>query len=329
MDDVAPLRLGLIGCGRAAERIHLPVMRRSPAEVELVAVADPSPERRDEIRAGAPGCEGFESAEALLGNAAVDAVVIATPADTHVAVLAASLEAGVPALVEKPLARSLEGIDELEKRAAASDGWTMVGFNRRFAEPFRQLRRSLREAGSTTPVAAHLELGTDLTAWDAIDPRTDLLDDLGSHAFDLLRFVLDTEITSVAARTTGERSMEMWVRLEGRGAAHVVVAHEGPHRETMSVEGPGEFEVRLGSERVGPKAGALRDPLDRLDRVRHRLTRRRSWIERSYEEQLRVFARGVRERREPEPGLEDGIAAIRAVEAARRSRECRGGEVSP
>ena len=104
------LRLGLVGCGRLAEVGYLPALARV-TRFRLVAVADPDPVRR---AAAAPGVDAYGSAEELLAAAAVDAVGVASPVQTHLAAARAAAAAGVTALVEKPPVR-----DVAEARALA------------------------------------------------------------------------------------------------------------------------------------------------------------------------------------------------------------------
>ena len=69
------LRVGLVGCGRIAERGYVPALARA-AGVELVAVADVEPAR---CAAVAPGVPAFDSLPALVAGAGPEALVVATP----------------------------------------------------------------------------------------------------------------------------------------------------------------------------------------------------------------------------------------------------------
>ena len=60
MSERAPLRLALVGCGRATARLHLPALRRVPS-VDVVALADRHPER-DAVDADAEGVMRFGEA---------------------------------------------------------------------------------------------------------------------------------------------------------------------------------------------------------------------------------------------------------------------------
>ena len=98
MTTPEPLRLGLAGCGRIAERGYLPALRRLPG-VRLAAVADPVAARRARVGRGLPG---FASVEELVAAGGIDAVIVATPAERHVADARAVAAAGLHTLVEKP-----------------------------------------------------------------------------------------------------------------------------------------------------------------------------------------------------------------------------------
>jgi predicted dehydrogenase len=98
---VAPLRVGVVGCGNIA----VPYARTIVASdrIELVAAADALPGRAESLVAGFGG-EAHPSVDALLADDAVDTVVNLTAAVAHAAVTRAALEAGKHVHSEKPLA---------------------------------------------------------------------------------------------------------------------------------------------------------------------------------------------------------------------------------
>jgi predicted dehydrogenase len=97
--------------------------------VELVAVVDTNRSRADEI-GGALGVRALNDARDLLG--AVDAVTVAVPTEQHRAVALPFLEKGIHALVEKPLARTLDEADELITAAERASVTLAVGHTERF-----------------------------------------------------------------------------------------------------------------------------------------------------------------------------------------------------
>lgn len=324
-----PLPIGIIGCGRITERYYLPAIARLPA-AHLVAVADPRSERRGLVTSRVVGCVAYPSAEALLAEAQVAALIVATPTATHVAVATLALCAGLPVLIEKPLASSMAEAEPLHAVATAGTV-VMVGFNRRFWDPVHRLRERIRHSDGLRKVSVQLVMTADMRAWDPVSERSDPLDDLGSHQVDLLRFLFDREVDTISARWTDLKTIHMRVVLSGGITGDCVAAHTGVPQESITVRCNGRvYCVRRGSERITPAPGPVRAVLDAVGTLSRRLWGRRSSLRRSYERQLSYFLHCVRTGAAPQPGLADGIAAIRALEAARRSASSatRGGDIT-
>src|SRR4051794_1079706 len=100
----APHRVGLVGFGLAGESFHAPLIDAT-AELELASVVTSSAERARRARDRYPGVEVLPDANALWARREQhDLVVVATPNRAHVPVALAALEAGLPVVVDKPLA---------------------------------------------------------------------------------------------------------------------------------------------------------------------------------------------------------------------------------
>jgi len=121
------LRVAVIGVGHLG-RHHARILSSLPA-VELVAVVDTNRPRADEI-AAAHGTRAVYDARDL--DERVDAVTVAVPTEQHAAIAVPFLEAGIPALVEKPLARSLAEADAMIAASAKSGAILAVGHTERF-----------------------------------------------------------------------------------------------------------------------------------------------------------------------------------------------------
>ena len=124
------VRFGIIGTGGVAGGGARDLIENRDAE--LIAVADPSAERRAAFgeRFGVPNV--LESAEQLLAIEAVDAVYIAVPNYLHVPLAAQALNAGKHVILEKPLALSRADAEPLVEAARGSDKHFMLGMNQRF-----------------------------------------------------------------------------------------------------------------------------------------------------------------------------------------------------
>jgi myo-inositol 2-dehydrogenase/D-chiro-inositol 1-dehydrogenase len=133
------IAIGLVGAGRIARLVHLPVLGRMDG-CQIAAVADPDPAARAAAEGLAPGAGLFESTEEMLAAGSLDAVVVCAPSGLHASVARAAFGAGLPAYVEKPVAVSLEdGRSVLEAQAGAGTVG-MTGFMLRFSPAFAQAR---------------------------------------------------------------------------------------------------------------------------------------------------------------------------------------------
>ncbi|MGH7631854.1 MAG: Gfo/Idh/MocA family protein [Gemmatimonadales bacterium] len=322
----APLRLGLIGCGRAAERLWLPAFQ-AVAEARLTAVVDPRPERRALIARDGGAQRTLERVDALFADRAVDAAIVATPPATHVAVARLGLEAGVPLLVEKPFAPTVAEAVALAALARATGTPVMVGFNRRWWPPAERLRQRLAGRGAGT---AELVFVADATRWFAIAGAPDLLDDLGTHQLDLLRFLFGVEIQTISASQVEPKEIRLVARLTDGTIAHCRLAHAGTSEESVRASAGGRrFHIHAKSSRLTPPDGPARRGLDLVGRLWRRTAGARSPLLRSFEHELRAFVAAVRGGIEPSPGAADGVAAARAVAAARESLAQGGLDVRP
>ncbi|MDQ3789202.1 MAG: Gfo/Idh/MocA family oxidoreductase [Actinomycetota bacterium] len=133
------MRIGVAGAGRvgAMHAAHLARM----STVEELVLFDPVPGRAGQV-AGGLGARVADDLDALL--AACDGVLVATPTVTHPEVVRRALAAGVPALCEKPIARSYAEMHALVADIEASDVAVVVGFQRRFDPAMVDLRRRVR-----------------------------------------------------------------------------------------------------------------------------------------------------------------------------------------
>src|SRR5258705_4215597 len=101
-----PLRIAVIGVGHLG-RHHARILSALPG-VQLAAVVDTNRARAEEIAATCRTKALFDAREL---DGLVDAVTIAVPTELHHEIAVPFLRAGVAALVEKPIARSLAEAD--------------------------------------------------------------------------------------------------------------------------------------------------------------------------------------------------------------------------
>lgn len=135
------LGVGIIGFGRIGNE-HSGWIDRSQ-HARVTAVFDPTPARRD-LAAGR-GYRTAESAEALLDDPRVEAVLIATPTSMHHAHAAAAIEAGRHVMIEKPMALDFTQSLDLAERAQARGVVASVFHCRRWDIDYLTVKRAIEQ----------------------------------------------------------------------------------------------------------------------------------------------------------------------------------------
>ncbi|WP_399933107.1 Gfo/Idh/MocA family protein [Streptomyces kanamyceticus] len=263
------MRWGIAGYGDIVTRRALPALRvlgeepvalwgRDPHRAALVA------ERHAVARSGA-------DPKVLLAD--VDAVYVATPVAAHVPLARAVLAAGIPVLIEKPLAGGLATGAAFDTAGPDTAGpCAGVAYYRRLAPAVRRLRAEL--AGWTPErVEAHFRCAFEPGPDDPMRWRTDpavsgggVLADAGSHRIDLLLHLFGRPY-EMTARLGGrfprgaERRADLTLRWRTGLRAHCLMEWgEGPPVDRVELTGGGRT-VTLDPLDAGRLTGLARTPL--------------------------------------------------------------------
>ena len=204
------MKVGVIGCGAVSHYCHIPALARV-AGVTIAAVADPDEKSRSRAMR-ATRAPGYKSAEFLLAGTDVDAVIIATPPATHVAIAVMAVRAGKAIYLEKPIATAIADAASLSEEAQAAGVRAVVGFNRRSHPLFRRMRDLIGRDAIGTIHAVQTTFCEPAPA-DGMPPwkgtRTQgggVLLDLASHHIDLIRWITRSEIAQVRASARSDIS---------------------------------------------------------------------------------------------------------------------------
>ncbi|MET9435162.1 Gfo/Idh/MocA family oxidoreductase [Streptomyces sp. NPDC006551] len=136
-----PLRVGLVGYGLAGSVFHAPLIAATEGLV-LDTVTTGNPERQEQARAAHPGVRVADSPDELWARADdLDLIVVASPNKTHVPVATAALKAGLPVVVDKPVAGTAAEARGLAALAEERGLLLSVFQNRRWDNDFRTLRK--------------------------------------------------------------------------------------------------------------------------------------------------------------------------------------------
>ncbi len=188
------LGVGIIGAGFMG-RLHAKTLRAIRG-ARLVAVADAL--RETAVQAASEyGVESCRSAADLVRRDDVDCVIIATNDEAHVEPVAAAASAGKHILLEKPIATTLPDADEIIRLCQAARVKLMIGFVVRFDPRYARAKEAVA-AGEIGEVESVFCRRTNLvTSQERLKGRVSVLSFLGVHDFDIMRWIVGSEVRRV------------------------------------------------------------------------------------------------------------------------------------
>jgi predicted dehydrogenase len=263
---VRPVGIGLAGLGRWG-RNYVKTLLALP-ECRLVAMADADRAIRDRI-ATQTGIPVRESAEELLADPAVEAVVIATPDRTHCSLASTALAAGRDVLVEKPMALEPDEAKALSEQAESSSRVLAVGHTAAYGQGFEKLMDEIR----AMPLDAKIRASAIRTSSGYADGRSNPILDLCPHDIALAVLLFGTP-TAARARSHGKSVKYEVIFKGGRSLSGRAEWCEPQHVRRFEVAGA---KSTLSDETGGPSNHDIREtPLGRqcLDFVECCRTRR-------------------------------------------------------
>lgn len=202
-DEATPLRLAIAGLGLVGLRHAKAISQVN--DVSLCAVADPSEESKK--YASANDLPHFDALDELIEAVMPDGIILATPTTLHVTQGLLCVDAGIPVLIEKPLANNLAEGEALVKHAEAANVPVLVGHHRRFNPIIRKAHNiiSTGEIGEVKSVHATCwfykpDSYFDIAPWRKCEGAGPVSVNL-VHDIDLIRHLCG-EITQVQAQAT-------------------------------------------------------------------------------------------------------------------------------
>lgn len=342
------LRVGLVGCGRISQVAHLPALAKAD-KVKLCGVCDPSRVLSEAMGRQYNLRSYTEFAELL--DSDVDAVILAVPDRLHVPLARTAIQAGKHVLVEKPVATSVDEAEGLSEILLRSGKKLQVGSMKRY-DPGVQFAAAAIQSGRIGKIQsvscwyrlmAALRRPVEATAFPAMvidesvrqretalkhaNREKHLLATHGVHTFDLLRYLVgEVAVCSAELATDGtDYSWHGLMRLGsgGIGSFEVTASVHAEWSEGFEIYGSrGHVSIRLPYPffRQASSVKLFEEP--------SMITSAPVFGDTDhYERQIEAFADSVIQDRPTSPGLEDGIAALRIVDAVHAAVARSGADV--
>ncbi|MDB5540298.1 MAG: Gfo/Idh/MocA family oxidoreductase [Devosia sp.] len=136
------IKVGFIGLGEVAQLMHLPLLA-DDQRFEIAAVTDVSPSLVAHVAERYGVRTRHASADALIADPGLDAVFILTPDHLHAPLLEQAIQAGKHVFIEKPAALTAAELRPLIELDKANSKIVFVGYMRRFAPAFTELKKRL------------------------------------------------------------------------------------------------------------------------------------------------------------------------------------------
>ena len=310
---------GIVGLGRVAGSEIAPAIG-SLANSRLVGVASRDAARAKEFADQHGAAWAYDDVDRLLADPDVDAVYIATPNALHADQAVAAASAGKHVLCDKPMATSVADAERVV--AACDEAGIQLGitFQTRYHQGMAEIRDIVASGEIGRVVLAQVEMSpgrTLLKGWrnDPALAGAGTTNNVGVHAYDLLRFLLQAEVVEAQGALAVEPGLELdtvslaLLRFDGDVLAFVNVNQATPyHLPDMVLQGS-EGRI-LGRNVTRP---GLRGEVQVIGRNGERTFE--TDTSGCYAATVGAFADAVLSGRPVSPSGLDGLSSVRLVDA--------------
>jgi predicted dehydrogenase/threonine dehydrogenase-like Zn-dependent dehydrogenase len=311
-DGVRPRQKGvasfaLVGAGNLAKWEHLPNLKKLNG-VELRAVYSAAGVRGKSYALRFGAAYATSEYEEILKDPQIDAVLIASRNQHHAPQALAALRAGKHVFVEKPMALTAAECAELCDAVEETGRHLTVGFNRRFAPYYRELKSALERRTAPAVVQCRINSPGISGAYWMADPAIGgaILGE-ACHFIDLMYWLLSSEPVSVSAYSLptgkadpiGENNIVASFRFEDGSIGNLTYCTvgsrtSGGERVEVFAQGIGGFSEDF--KRTGVWKGT-------------RSGKSKMWPDKGYFGQMADFAESIRTGRPPSVTVRDGARA--------------------
>ncbi|MCG8588000.1 MAG: bi-domain-containing oxidoreductase [Proteobacteria bacterium] len=196
--------VAFLGAGNYAKGVLLPAVKAAGGVRPTAIVTSTGPSaRRTAEKFGYAQCG--TDASAVLRDAAVDLVFVATQHDSHAALAEAALRAGKAVWLEKPAGLTPAEVEQLAEAVRETGGFLGIGYNRRFSSHARVLRDAFSKRRGPMALRYTVAAGATPAGTWITDPKVGGGRHIGEicHFVDACGFLIGTPPVSVYARALG------------------------------------------------------------------------------------------------------------------------------
>ncbi|WP_174801524.1 inositol 2-dehydrogenase [Martelella limonii] len=317
-------KIALLGAGRIG-KVHAKAIA-ADRRARLVAVADAVTAAAEAI---AEACDArVMTIGEIEADTSIDAVIICTPTNTHSDLIERFAKAGKAIFCEKPVDLDVERAKACADVVKSLGARVMLGFNRRFDPHFLAVREAIDDGR-----IGDVEMVT-IVSRDPGPPPADyikvsggLFRDMTIHDFDMARFLLGEEITSVSGTASVLVNPEIGALGDFDSASLVLATASGKQcvisnsrRASYGYDQRIEVHGSLGSAsaenqravsiEIANKDGYTRPPLHDFFMTRYTA---------AYAAEIAAFIDSIENDTDPSPSIEDGLKALTLADAALRA----------
>jgi len=205
------VRVGVIGVGMIGQD-HIRRITQVLTGGSVTAINDVDAARAGQVAAGLPGATTHDTAQDLIADPNVDAVLVASWGPAHEEQVIAAIAAGKPVFCEKPLAPSSDAcLRIMDAEMAAGRRLVQVGFMRRYDAGYRAMKATLDDGDIGAPLLMHCAHRNP-----SVPPygfTTDMIiSDSAVHEIDVVRWLFGEEIAAASVlrpRRSGRAAADM------------------------------------------------------------------------------------------------------------------------
>lgn len=320
--EKASTRVALVGAGNIARWSHLPNLRKvSGTTLRAIYSANSVRGKSYARRFGAHyACTSYEE---ILGDPDIDAVIIASRNQDHAVQAIAALRAGKHVFLEKPMALTEEECRNVNAAVSESGKALAVGFNRRFAPYYVEIRNQLKRRVGPAVINCRVNSpGISGSYWMADPAIGGAILGEACHFVDLMYWLLDSEPEQVSAYslptgekgTVGENNLVASFRFVDGSIGNLTYCTIGNRKfggEQVEVFAKGVVATTSNFKNLQISSGIVRK-------------KSRLWADKGFAKEMESFISSLRQGMAPAVTVRDGIRStigcLRMLDSAREGK---------